>query len=121
MRHAAHLAPVRVAALEASTPAGHWGVDSRFILRDVDRLVFQHCEMEPGGGADEHRHEDQDQVFYVLAGRLRVTSGDRRPVVLTAGEALVIPAGVPHATVNDGGDPARYLVLTYPAGEHRPP
>jgi quercetin dioxygenase-like cupin family protein len=121
MGNGADMSPVRVAALEPSTPGGHWGVDSRFILRDADRLVFQHCEMEPGGGAEAHEHEDQDQIFYLLAGTLRVTSGDRDEVMLSAGDALVIPAGVPHATVNGGSDPARYLVLTYPTGGRSSP
>ena len=115
MRPGAEIEVVRVAALEPSTPGGHWGVDSRFILRDVDRLVLQHCEMAPVGGAEPHRHDDQDQIFYILGGRLRVTGADGSDLTVSAGDAVVIPAGAPHATVNDGDEPARYLVVTYPA------
>jgi quercetin dioxygenase-like cupin family protein len=104
---------IRTRDLEASAPTGHWGVDSRFILRDVERLVFQHCEMDVGGGAESHTHHDQHQIFYVLEGQLRVTAGDGREVMVSPGEALLIPAGAAHATMNDGADSARYLVLTY--------
>jgi mannose-6-phosphate isomerase-like protein (cupin superfamily) len=114
MRAGGQLEVLGVADLQPSTPAGHWGVDSRFILRDVDRLVFQRCEMAPRGGADSHMHEEQDQIFYMLAGSLRVTDGDGRSVMLSAGDALLIPAGVPHATFNDAAATASYLVLTYP-------
>ena len=104
---------IRTTELKPSAPAGHWGVDSRFILRDAHGVLLQHCEMAPGGGAEAHAHDEQDQVFYVLEGHLQVRDGDGREVMVHPGEALLIPAGAAHATVNDGADVARYLVLTY--------
>ena|SRR5215212_5556057 len=106
---------IHTKALEPSAPAGHWGVDARFIVRDAAGFVFQHCEMEPGGGAEAHAHDDQDQIFYVLEGHLRVSGGDGRKMTVNPGDALLIPAGALHATVNDGAVAARYLVLTYGA------
>jgi quercetin dioxygenase-like cupin family protein len=104
---------IRTTELEPSVPTGHWGVESRFILGDVERLVFQHCEMRPGGGAESHAHDEQDQIFFVLEGRLRVSGADGPDVMVNQGEALLIPAGAAHATINDGTDVTRYLVLTY--------
>lgn len=121
MRTERQMRIVRPAELDASTPAGHWGVESRFLLRDPERLVFQVCQMEPGGGAELDAHVEQDQIFLVLDGRLHVASGDGPHLAVSEGEALLIPAGAPHATVNDDAGPARYLVLTYPAATHAPP
>jgi mannose-6-phosphate isomerase-like protein (cupin superfamily) len=100
--------------LEAYVPADHWKVWSRDLMQNTDRMKLQLCEMEPGGGADPHVHGDQDQIFFVVSGTLTVTDGDGNTVRLTGDQALFIAAGVSHATVNDGDQIARYLVITFP-------
>lgn len=42
-----------------------------------------------------HRHDDEDELFYVLKGSLTIEMDDRT-VVLHEGEAFVVPKGVRH-------------------------
>jgi quercetin dioxygenase-like cupin family protein len=106
---------VRISELPTGVPDGHWGVAARLVEEAEGRLRVQLCEMAPDGGAEPHAHDGQDQMFVVLEGALEVRGDGGPPLVARAGEAVRIPAGEPHATVNGAGGPACYLVLTYPA------
>jgi mannose-6-phosphate isomerase-like protein (cupin superfamily) len=105
---------LRLEDLEQDEPAGHWGVASRFVERAGDRLTVQVCDMTPDGGAEPHVHDAQDQMFVVLEGALTVRGDSGEETVVGTDEALRIPAGAVHATLNGGQSTARYLVLTYP-------
>ena len=48
-----------------------------------------------------HHHENEDELFLVLDGRLRLELRDRT-VVLDRGEMLVVPRGVEHRPVAEG-------------------
>ena len=45
-----------------------------------------------------HRHDDEDELFYILKGSLTIEMDDRT-VVLREGEAFVVPKGVRHNPV----------------------
>ena len=47
-----------------------------------------------------HSHEEEDELFYVLSGRLRIEM-EAGSVDLCAGEAYVVPKGVRHNPVAD--------------------
>jgi quercetin dioxygenase-like cupin family protein len=47
-----------------------------------------------------HRHEREDELFWVIAGRLTIQLRDR-DVVLEAGEFIIVPAGTEHRSVAD--------------------
>jgi mannose-6-phosphate isomerase-like protein (cupin superfamily) len=47
-----------------------------------------------------HHHANEDELFYVLRGRLRIDFRDG-PVTLGPGEMLVVPRGVEHRPVAD--------------------
>lgn len=47
-----------------------------------------------------HAHDDQDELFLVLRGRLRIQLEDRE-VVLEEGDVWVVPAGARHNPVAD--------------------
>jgi quercetin dioxygenase-like cupin family protein len=70
--------------------------------------------VDPGGDVPRHVHPRQEERFQVLAGDVRFQIGrnDRRA---SAGDAITVPAGVPHAFVNDGGGEAHLLVEVRPA------
>jgi quercetin dioxygenase-like cupin family protein len=57
---------------------------------EVTKIAFA-----KGEGADTHQH-DEEQVMYVLSGRLKATCGDEKYEV-GPGEATFSPAGVPHS------------------------
>jgi quercetin dioxygenase-like cupin family protein len=64
-----------------------------------------------GDSPPVHVHRDEDEVFHVLEGelRLRVAESDRR---LGPGETTLAPKGVPHSYRVESSDGARWLVIT---------
>ncbi|EJN59349.1 cupin domain-containing protein [Halogranum rubrum] len=46
-----------------------------------------------------HRHDDADELFFVVDGELRIELRDRDDVHLDAGEFVVVPRGVEHRPV----------------------
>jgi mannose-6-phosphate isomerase-like protein (cupin superfamily) len=71
-----------------------------------------------------HVHKRADNIYLILAGTMQVVIGQRRHVA-SAGSAIVIPAGTPHAAGNAGEQTARVIEIYAPAGDDfhilRPP
>jgi quercetin dioxygenase-like cupin family protein len=57
-----------------------------------------------------HVHRTEDELFHVVAGRLRLRAGDE-DIELAAGETFLAPQGLPH-TYRVESDEARWLVVT---------
>ena len=73
-------------------------------------------ELAPGfASLPPHTHQREDEVLYVLEGRLlvRCGAGER---LLGPGEFIQLPRGVVHAQRNPGQEPVRFLALLLPAG-----
>ncbi len=64
-----------------------------------------------------HVHHNEDEGFYVLAGRVSLYLPDRR-IDAQPGDFVLAPRGVPHA-YRVGDAPARWLVTSTPAGFER--
>ncbi len=64
-------------------------------------------DVAPGVDSPDAHTLDRDEVFVVLAGRVRLQSGG---VELGAGDAAVVPAGEPIQLANAGDGPARLHV-----------
>jgi quercetin dioxygenase-like cupin family protein len=62
-----------------------------------------------------HVHNDFEECIYVLAGK-GMTEADTGNYLLTAGDAIVIPAGEKHATRNMGNEPL-VLLCFFPVGD----
>ena len=58
-----------------------------------------------------HVHHDEDEVFHVLEGELRLRVGEA-DLELGAGETALAPKGVPHTYRVESLDGARWLVIT---------
>jgi mannose-6-phosphate isomerase-like protein (cupin superfamily) len=58
-----------------------------------------------------HVHRNEDEVFHVLEGELRVRVGDA-DVRIGAGETILAPKGVPHTYRVESPEGARFLVIT---------
>jgi len=67
----------------------------------------------PGEGPPLHLHE-QDELIYLLEGRLRVKLGDDLNEA-EAGAVVFIPRGVQHTWQNVGETKARFVVTLMPA------
>jgi mannose-6-phosphate isomerase-like protein (cupin superfamily) len=74
--------------------------------------------LEPGEAPPLHRHDDTEQVFYVLrgAGTLRIGTdpGERFPVA--PGDLVRIPRSTPHRIFCEGSVPLVYLSVDCFAG-----
>jgi len=73
--------------------------DEHWSPRIVAELNGQHVKLAKVKGEFEwHHHEDEDELFHVLKGRLTIEFRDRS-VELGPGECLVVPRGVEHRPV----------------------
>ena len=79
--------------------------------------VYALCEVivAPGGGAPTHRHNGQNESFYVQDGEIEFQLDDRT-FVATAGTFLHSPKGQLHRFTNTTATPAKMLVWVTPAG-----
>ncbi len=96
----------------------------------VNDLVFDRSEarcseafvvvLEPGQSPPRHRHEDTEQVFYILEGRGTLTLGDDDAChAVRAGEVVLIPPETWHSIRAECG-PMRYLAVDcFVAGRER--
>jgi len=79
-----------------------------------NRLTILETENPPEGGPPLHRHNREDEAFYVLEGDYTFECGDR-VVGASAGSFVFLPKGVPHRyqAGNAGG---RLLMIFAPGG-----
>jgi mannose-6-phosphate isomerase-like protein (cupin superfamily) len=70
--------------------------------RIVGELNGQHVRLAKLSGPFVwHHHAEEDELFLVLEGRLRMELRDRE-IGLEAGEMLIVPRGVEHRPVAEG-------------------
>lgn len=68
------------------------------VVAEVDEAYVKVARLH--GTLAWHAHDDEDELFYVLRGRLRIEM-EARTVELGEGEAFVVPKGVRHNPVAD--------------------
>jgi quercetin dioxygenase-like cupin family protein len=71
--------------------------------------------LAPGMGVPRHTHTREDEAYFVLAGELEVTVGEKI-FVLRPGDTLLAPRDIPHQLRNSGNVENRYLLLFSPSG-----
>jgi len=76
--------------------AGHYSSGRGPVLRS-DTIELTKIAFKQGYGAETHQHPEE-QVLYVLAGRMRFTCGDETYEV-GPGEGSFHPSNVPHSVV----------------------
>lgn len=108
----------------AQAPSLGTGISRVDLLRgDLDapgrETIQARVDFAPGATAANHRHPGEELV-YVLKGSLEYRLAGRPPVTLKAGDALLIPAGTPHAVRNVGADSGSELA-TYILEKGKPP
>ena len=82
------------------------------------RLTAFENVIAPLDGPPLHTHDQEDESWYILEGRLRFRLGDELQEA-PEGTFVFVPRGTPHCFQNVGDDPARILVLFTPAGMER--
>ncbi len=82
-------------------------------------LTFGEVILLPGTGHARHNHPDAEEVLYVLSGEGEQVIDDGEPFPIRAGDALYIPTGVFHSTLNTGWEPIRLIALYNPGGSEQ--
>lgn len=70
----------------------------------------------PGRGPELHVHLRQNELFYVVAGRIGFQCGAEK-TILNTGDTFMAPMKVPHAYVTLGTETASLLNVFDPAGD----
>lgn len=95
------------------------GLEVGLLARGQDtggRFTFMRYEAPAGfTGPPLHVHRDLDEAMFVLDGRLRVRLGEDDHLA-DAGAFVWMPREVPHAFVNAGDGPARFIGIVSPPG-----
>ena len=76
-------------------------------------LFAAKAEIAPGKGHNFHRHPGREELIFVLQGTVEQWIGESCQI-LSPGDAVVIPAGLVHASFNTGKDSAVLLVTLTP-------
>ena len=93
---------------------GEW-IDYTAVAEDNGgELVRFNWRSVPGGSITEHIHPDQEERFTIVAGEAHFTVAGKETTA-TAGETIVVPAGVRHSEGNLGSVEIAGVVELRPA------
>ena len=114
----------------SSTPAGLAGIDlyqpfTNPITRETFRCISSSEEVftmewtvHPGGYVPfEHVHVNQDEIFHIQSGEMRVRMRGQTKIG-KAGETLIVPRGTRHIAFNDKVEPLVCIVDYRPGLDH---
>lgn len=102
--------------VEAYSPPGHSGTFNRRLVEPEDGIEHLEViigEMEPGGDADPHLHEEIEQIMYILTGKMFVNI-EGKEKVLSEGDVVIIPKKAMHEVKNAGDSNLRFVLIYSP-------
>ncbi|SEI90965.1 Cupin domain protein [Bhargavaea ginsengi] len=105
-----------VSEVEAYTPPAHEGTFNRRLAGMADGMEDMEViigEMEPGGSADPHDHEDMEQSMYILQGKMHVIIGGEE-AELGEGDIVWIPKKTMHEVKNIGEGNLKFVLMYSP-------
>lgn len=92
---------------------GSLGWVSRPQSTEASELTVIEVTLNPGGGHNFHKHPDQEEVIYVLAGEVEQWL-EQESQVLRPGDSVFIKADIVHASFNNSSIPAKLLAILGP-------
>lgn len=98
------------------SPPGHEGTFNRRLVgpaEGIENLEVIIGEMEPGGLADPHFHEDMEQIMYILEGKMHIVINEKE-AVLSKGDVIWIPKMAMHEVKNIGESLLRFVLMYSP-------
>jgi quercetin dioxygenase-like cupin family protein len=103
------------AAAEIARDEHDWGTFAAISspADGAERIMTVEATFLPGKSHAFHRHPNQEEVIWVLEGEIEQWVEDERRL-LRAGDAVVIPAGVVHASYNVSAEPVRIIAILSP-------
>jgi oxalate decarboxylase/phosphoglucose isomerase-like protein (cupin superfamily) len=102
-----------------STLSFDWGVIKPLVgtaNTDDPAMSLMQVVLLPGHGHERHNHPASDEILYILSGRGEQMVDDGDPFPVGPEQAVFIPKGAYHATVNTGWLPLTLLAVYAPAG-----
>jgi quercetin dioxygenase-like cupin family protein len=90
---------------------------AKIALGATERALLDLYCVAPGQTQKAHTHGDQDKIYMVLEGRVRISVGGSEDT-LGPGEAVIAPAGIEHGLINDGPEQGVVLVVVTPPPPH---
>ena len=91
-----------VMAAPLSIAEGHEALEDLWSPKVLARVNDQFVKVaKVCGSLAWHKHDNEDELFLVTKGRLRIEFETRDPVEIGAGEFFVVPRGVMHNPVAD--------------------
>lgn len=95
----------------------HWGI-RRWVSHPpstgASHLTVVEATLSPGMGHGFHKHPGQEEVIYVVAGKIEQWV-DRDKRTLSAGDAVFVPPGVVHASFHAGEGDATMVAIFGPS------
>lgn len=67
--------------------------------------------LAPGQENDYHVHPETEHLHIIIQGEVEYTLGDGPPRTMGVGEAVLVPAGIPHGIRNVSDAPASYFAV----------
>jgi mannose-6-phosphate isomerase-like protein (cupin superfamily) len=97
---------------------GHFGgALSKALVRPENvgsrRVDYRISTYQPMAYGDRPAHEEQEQVFHLLAGQGSVVLGGM-PAIVRRHDVIFIPPGVSHSITNHGLTDLTFIVVTTP-------
>jgi oxalate decarboxylase/phosphoglucose isomerase-like protein (cupin superfamily) len=96
-----------------------WGLIKPLVAKantKAPAMSLLHVVLLPGKGHTRHNHPDADEILYVLSGHGEQMVDDGKLFPVAAGQAIFIPTGAWHSTINTGWEPLALLAIYAPAG-----
>lgn len=105
--------------VQGYSPAGHEGTFNRRLVgitEGIENVEVIIGEMEPGGLADPHLHENIEQIMYILSGEMHAII-EGKEAKLSAGDIVWIPKRATHDIRNAGDEKLRFVLIYSPQKE----
>lgn len=80
----------------------------------LDASVIEEI-VPPGFAAPMHRHQREDEIFYIIDGVFRIWRGGE-VFDVSSGGVVFLPRNQIHTFMNIGSEPGRLLTVVQPAG-----
>jgi mannose-6-phosphate isomerase-like protein (cupin superfamily) len=99
----------------ATTYVAHGGAIARMMLtrRELEEIGFFACATLAPGKTIESHADPMEEIYFVVRGEGEMTVGDETRHVVP-GDAIWLPAKVPHALANSGKEDLFILVVASP-------
>lgn len=102
---------------EKYTPFDHFGMETQVIFNPeggCPKANITLSRFPKDSGSNDEVHEDSDQVFYIIRGKLKFCARGQVMAEIGEGDALLVRAGEVHSVRNEEDQEGILLAVTVP-------